>query len=51
MEKVYGGLTSEDIETIANDPPLPFFVLFEAMYEPRAKACAWERWVRSSSRK
>jgi hypothetical protein len=31
----YGGLTSEDIDTIANDPPLPFFILFEAMQQPR----------------
>jgi hypothetical protein len=36
LESIYGGLTSEDIEAIANDPPLPFFVLFEAMHEPRA---------------
>jgi hypothetical protein len=27
----YGRLTPEDVETLANDPPLPFFVLFEAM--------------------
>ena len=30
---VYGGLTPEDIETLANDPPLPFFILFEAMQQ------------------
>src|SRR3981081_3273242 len=36
-EPAYGGLTSEDIETIANDPPLPFFILFEAMQQPRAE--------------
>jgi hypothetical protein len=36
-ETAYGGLDSEDIETIANDPPLPFFVLFEAMQQPRAE--------------
>jgi hypothetical protein len=36
-ETAYGGLNSEDIETIANDPPLPFFVLFEAMQQPRAE--------------
>src|ERR1700688_1184155 len=36
-ETAYGGLSAEDIETIANDPPLPFFVLFEAMQQPRAK--------------
>ena len=29
----YGGLTPDDIETLANDPPLPFFVLFEAMQQ------------------
>jgi hypothetical protein len=36
-ETAYGGLNSEDIETIANDPPLPFFILFEAMQQPRAE--------------
>jgi hypothetical protein len=36
-EPTYGGLTSEDIETLANDPPLPFFILFEAMQQPRAE--------------
>jgi hypothetical protein len=36
-ETAYGGLDSEDIETIANDPPLPFFVLFEAMQQPQAE--------------
>ena len=33
----YGGLSAEDIETLANDPPLPFFVLFEAMRQPRSE--------------
>ena len=33
----YGGLTSDDIETLAEDPPLPFFILFEAMQQPRAE--------------
>ena len=33
----YGGLTAEDIETLANDPPLPFFILFEAMHQPRSE--------------
>ena len=33
----YGGLTQADIETLANDPPLPFFVLFEAMQQTEAK--------------
>jgi len=30
----YGGLSAEDVETLANDPPLPFFILFEAMQQP-----------------
>jgi hypothetical protein len=34
---VYGGLTVDDIETLSNDPPLPFFILFEAMQQPEAK--------------
>jgi hypothetical protein len=29
----YSALTVEDIETLSNDPPLPFFVLFEAMQQ------------------
>jgi hypothetical protein len=32
-EDSYGGLSAEDVETIANDPPLPFFILFEAMQQ------------------
>jgi hypothetical protein len=32
-ETAYGRLGAEDIETIANDPPLPFLVLFEAMQQ------------------
>ncbi len=36
-EPAYGGLTSNDIETLANDPPLPFFILFEAMRQPQAE--------------
>jgi hypothetical protein len=32
-EPSYGRLTAEDIETLANDPPLPFFILFEAMQQ------------------
>ena len=36
-EPAYGGLTSDDIETLADDPPLPFFILFEAMQQPRAE--------------
>jgi hypothetical protein len=34
---VYGGLTADDIETLSNDPPLPFFILFEAMQHPETK--------------
>jgi hypothetical protein len=30
----YGGFSAEDIGTLANDPPLPFFILFEAMQQP-----------------
>src|SRR5512144_1727915 len=33
----YGALTTEDIETLSNDPPLPFFILFEAMRQPQAE--------------
>lgn len=29
----YGALTDDDIETLSNDPPLPFFILFEAMHQ------------------
>jgi hypothetical protein len=32
-EPAYGGLTAEDIETLSNDPPLPLFILFEAMQQ------------------
>jgi hypothetical protein len=35
-EPTYGPLTSDDIETLANDPPLPLFILFEAMQQPEA---------------
>jgi hypothetical protein len=34
---VYGDLSADDIETLSNDPPLPFFILFEAMQQPEAK--------------
>jgi hypothetical protein len=34
-EPAYGGLDRDDIETLANDPPLPFFILFEAMQQPQ----------------
>jgi hypothetical protein len=33
----YGGLTPADIETLSNDPPLPFFILFEAMQQPQSE--------------
>jgi Animal haem peroxidase len=36
-EPSYGGLTREDIDTLANDPPLPLFILFEAMRQPQAE--------------
>ena len=32
----YGTLSAADIETLSNDPPLPFFILFEAMQQPQA---------------
>jgi hypothetical protein len=32
-EPAYGGLTPEDIDTLSDDPPLPFFILFEAMQQ------------------
>ena len=35
--RAYGALTSEDIETLASDPPLPFFILFEAMWQPQSE--------------
>lgn len=31
----YGALNSEDIDTLSDDPPLPFFILFEAMQAPQ----------------
>ena len=31
--RIYGRLTDEDIETLSNDPPLPYFILFEAMQQ------------------
>ena len=33
----YGKLTDADIATLSNDPPLPFFILFEAMQQPGAE--------------
>ena len=36
-EPAFGGLSCEDIEALANDPPLPFFILFEAMLQPQAE--------------
>ena len=32
----YGGMRGDDIDTISNDPPLPFFILFEAMQQDEA---------------
>jgi hypothetical protein len=31
--QAYGALTDADIETLSNEPPLPFFILFEAMQQ------------------
>ena len=31
--QVYGALTDADIETLSSEPPLPFFILFEAMQQ------------------
>jgi hypothetical protein len=36
-EPAFGGLSCEDVEALANDPPLPFFILFEAMLQPQAE--------------
>jgi len=36
-EPAYGGLSPDDIATLANDPPLPFFILFEAMQQPQSE--------------
>ncbi|WP_213289100.1 peroxidase family protein [Bradyrhizobium sp. sGM-13] len=33
----YGTLSAADIETVSNDPPLPFFILFEAMQQPHSE--------------
>lgn len=33
----YGALGAADIETLSNDPPLPFFILFEAMHQSQAE--------------
>jgi hypothetical protein len=33
--RAYGALTGEDVETLSNDPPLPFFILFEAMQQTK----------------
>ena len=41
LGQAYGALTDQDIETLSNDPPLPFFILFEAMQQtgrPAARA-------------
>jgi hypothetical protein len=31
--QAYGALTDQDIEALSNEPPLPFFILFEAMQQ------------------
>jgi hypothetical protein len=36
-EAAYSPLTINDIETLANDPPLPLFIWFEAMRQPQAE--------------
>ncbi|SDR42502.1 Animal haem peroxidase [Rhizobiales bacterium GAS191] len=36
-EPAYGRLSKEDIATLSQDPPLPFFFLFEAAFEPEAE--------------
>ena len=36
-EPAFGGLSCEDIDALASDPPLPFFVLFEAMQQPQTE--------------
>jgi hypothetical protein len=36
-EPVYGRLTSEDIGTLSQDPPLPLFCLFEAAFDPQTE--------------
>ena len=36
-EPAYRTLSAADIETLSNDPPLPFFILFEAMDQSQAK--------------
>ena len=36
-EPAYRTLSASDIETLANDPPLPFFILFEAMHQSQAE--------------
>jgi hypothetical protein len=49
LGQVYGALTDEDIETLSNDPPLPFFILFEAMQQ--TEGCNSGCSARSSYRK
>jgi len=36
-EPAYGRLAAHDIVTLSQDPPLPFFFLFEAAFEPGAE--------------
>jgi hypothetical protein len=36
-QPAYGRLAADDIETLSNDPPLPFFCLFEAAFDPAVR--------------
>jgi hypothetical protein len=36
-EPAYGRLTAEDIATLSQEPPLPFFCLFEAAFDPQTE--------------
>jgi len=36
-DPAYGRLTEEDIATLSEDPPLPFFFLFEAAFDPETE--------------
>jgi hypothetical protein len=36
-EPAFGALTAADVDTLSNDPPLPFFILFEAMHQSQTE--------------
>jgi hypothetical protein len=36
-EPAFGALTTADIDTLSSDPPLPFFILFEAMQQSQTE--------------